>query len=73
MTHAFRQLFGGTVEQHDPWDAAYRTAGPQYTGSAARQHAQRLQATCSYRQSFLHTEEVTRCGGDDKQFDCATD
>jgi hypothetical protein len=27
---AFRHLFDGTVEQYDPWDAAYRTSGPQY-------------------------------------------
>ena len=25
---AFRHLFDGTVEAYDPWDAAYRTAGP---------------------------------------------
>jgi hypothetical protein len=30
---AFRHLFDGTVEQYDPWDAAYRTTGPQYPGS----------------------------------------
>ena len=30
---AFRHLFDGTVEQYDPWDATYRTAGPQYDGS----------------------------------------
>jgi Protein of unknown function (DUF1479) len=30
---AFRHLFDGTVEAYDPWDAAYRTAGPQYRGS----------------------------------------
>jgi hypothetical protein len=30
---AFRHLFDGSVEQYDPWDAAYRTAGPQYPGS----------------------------------------
>jgi hypothetical protein len=30
---AFRHLFDGAVEQYDPWDAAYRTAGPQYAGS----------------------------------------
>ena len=30
---AFRHLFDGTVEQYDPWDAAHRTAGPQYPGS----------------------------------------
>ena len=31
--NAFRHLFDGTVEQYDPWDAAHRTAGPQYPGS----------------------------------------
>ena len=31
--NAFRHLFDGTVEQYDPWDAAHRTAGPQYAGS----------------------------------------
>jgi hypothetical protein len=30
---AFRHLFDGTVESYDPWDAAHRTAGPQYPGS----------------------------------------
>jgi hypothetical protein len=30
---AFRHLFDGTVERYDPWDAAHRTAGPQYPGS----------------------------------------
>jgi plasmid stability protein len=30
---AFRHLFDGTAEQYDPWDAAHRTAGPQYPGS----------------------------------------
>jgi hypothetical protein len=30
---AFRHLFDGTVERYDPWDAAYRTAGPQYPGT----------------------------------------
>ncbi len=30
---AFRHLFDGTVEQYDPWDAAWRTAGPQYHGT----------------------------------------
>ncbi|GAA1540566.1 DUF1479 domain-containing protein [Dactylosporangium maewongense] len=30
---AFRHLFDGGVEQYDPWDAAHRTAGPQYPGS----------------------------------------
>jgi hypothetical protein len=30
---AFRHLFDGTVERYDPWDAAHRTAGPQYPGT----------------------------------------
>ena len=30
---AFRHLFDGHVEEYDPWDAAHRTAGPQYPGS----------------------------------------
>ena len=30
---AFRHLFDGTVEQYDPWDAAYRTTAPQYPAS----------------------------------------
>jgi hypothetical protein len=30
---AFRHLFDGTVESYDPWDAAHRTAGPQYPGT----------------------------------------
>lgn len=30
---AFRHLFDGSIESYDPWDAAYRTAGPQYPGS----------------------------------------
>jgi hypothetical protein len=30
---AFRHLFDGTVEHYDPWDASYRTDGPQYPSS----------------------------------------
>ncbi|MEO7754925.1 MAG: DUF1479 domain-containing protein [Terracoccus sp.] len=30
---AFRHLFDGSIESYDPWDAAHRTAGPQYPGS----------------------------------------
>lgn len=29
----FRHLFDGSVERFDPWDAAYRTVGPQYEGT----------------------------------------
>jgi Protein of unknown function (DUF1479) len=31
--NAFRHLFDGSVEQYNPWDAAYRTTGLQYPGS----------------------------------------
>ena len=30
---AFGHLWDGTVEEYSPWDAAHRTAGPQYPGS----------------------------------------
>jgi hypothetical protein len=30
---AFRHVFDGTVERHDPWDAAHRTTGPVYPGT----------------------------------------
>lgn len=30
---AFRHLFSGNVEAYDPWDAAFRTSGPQYPGT----------------------------------------
>ncbi|MHA6800084.1 DUF1479 domain-containing protein [Bounagaea algeriensis] len=30
---AFGHLFDGTAEEHDPWDPAFRTEGPQYAGS----------------------------------------
>jgi hypothetical protein len=30
---AFRRLFDGTIEQYDPWDASFRTSGPQYPWS----------------------------------------
>ena len=37
MTSAYQQAFGhlfdGSVERYDPWDAAHRTAGPQYPGT----------------------------------------
>lgn len=30
---AFRHLFDGTVEEFEPWSAAFRTSGPQFVGS----------------------------------------
>ncbi|MFI1164353.1 DUF1479 domain-containing protein [Streptomyces sp. NPDC020801] len=30
---AFRHLWDGAAEEYDPWDAAHRTAGPQYPGT----------------------------------------
>jgi Gig2-like len=31
--HVFRHLFDGSIEQYDPWDAAYRTTAAQYPGT----------------------------------------
>ena len=31
--NVFRHVFTGSVEAYDPWDAAYRTSGPQYPGT----------------------------------------
>jgi len=31
--NVFRHLFTGNVEAYDPWDAAFRTSGPQYPGT----------------------------------------
>ena len=31
--NVFRHVFTGSVEAYDPWDAAFRTSGPQYPGT----------------------------------------
>ena len=75
---AFRHLFDGTVEQNDPWDAAHRTASPQYpcsttwpttTCAASPSTRHSLPATpgtrCSSRRSPASptSGQATRSGG----------
>ncbi|MGH8888672.1 MAG: YbiU family protein [Acidothermaceae bacterium] len=65
---AFRHLFDGTVEQYDPWDAAYRTAGPQYPGStmcSAFRTFQGWTALCdmNHDQGVLHTVPIPAAMG----------
>lgn len=60
---AFRHLFDGSVEQYDPWDAAYRTAGPQYPGTtmcSAFRTFQGWTALCDmdHDQGVLHTVPI---------------
>src|SRR3954447_12060680 len=65
---AFRHLFDGSVEQYDPWDAAYRTAGPQYPGTtmcSAFRTFQGWTALCDmdHDQGVLHTVPIPEAMG----------
>lgn len=60
---AFRHLFDGTVEDYDPWDAAHRTAGPQYPGSTMCSAFRTFQgwtalSDMDHDQGVLHTVPV---------------
>ncbi|WP_031168594.1 DUF1479 domain-containing protein [Streptomyces durhamensis] len=60
---AFRHLFDGTVEEYDPWDAAHRTAGPQYPGSTMCSAFRTFQgwtalSDMDHDQGVLHTVPV---------------
>lgn len=60
---AFRHLFDGTVEQYDPWDAAHRTAGPQYPGTTMCSAFRTFQgwtalSDMDHDQGVLHTVPV---------------
>jgi hypothetical protein len=60
---AFRHLFDGTVEHYDPWDAAYRTAGPQYPGSTMCSAFRTFQgwtalSDMAHDQGVLHTVPI---------------
>ena len=60
---AFRHLFDGTVEQYDPWDAAYRTDGPQYPGSTMCSAFRTFQgwtalSDMAHDQGVLHTVPI---------------
>ena len=65
---AFRHLFDGTVEQYDPWDAAYRTAGPQYPGSTMCSAFRTFQgwtalSDMDHDQGVLHTVPIPEAMG----------
>ncbi|WP_369362518.1 DUF1479 domain-containing protein [Streptomyces sp. CG4] len=60
---AFRHLFDGSVESYDPWDAAHRTAGPQYPGSTMCSAFRTFQgwtalSDMDHDQGVLHTVPV---------------
>ena len=60
---AFRHLFDGTIEQYDPWDAAYRTAGPQYPGTTMCSAFRTFQgwtalSDMAHDQGVLHTVPI---------------
>jgi hypothetical protein len=60
---AFHHLFDGTVEEYDPWQAAHRTSGPQYTGTtmcSAFRTFQGWTALCDmdHDQGVLHTVPI---------------
>ncbi|MET7383352.1 DUF1479 domain-containing protein [Streptomyces sp. NPDC005526] len=60
---AFRHLFDGSAERYDPWDAAHRTAGPQYPGSTMCSAFRTFQgwtalSDMDHDQGVLHTVPV---------------
>ena len=66
--NAFRHLFDGTVEQYDPWDAAYRTSGPQYPGSTMCSAFRTFQgwtalSDMDHDQGVLHTVPIPEAMG----------
>ncbi len=65
---AFHHLFDGTVEQYDPWDASYRTAGPQYPGSTMCSAFRTFQgwtalSDMDHDQGVLHTVPIPEAMG----------
>ena len=61
--NAFRHLFDGTVEQYDPYDAAHRTAGPQYPGTTMCSAFRTFQgwtalSDMAHDQGVLHTVPI---------------
>ena len=59
----FRHLFDGTVESYDPWDAAHRTAGPQYPGTTMCSAFRTFQgwtalSDMAHDQGVLHTVPI---------------
>jgi Protein of unknown function (DUF1479) len=65
---AFRHLFDGTIEQYDPWDAAHRTAGPQYEGTTMCSAFRTFQgwtalSDMGHDQGVLHTVPIPEAMG----------
>ncbi len=65
---AFRHLFDGTIEAYDPWDAAYRTAGPQYPGTTMCSAFRTFQgwtalSDMDHDQGVLHTVPIPEAMG----------
>jgi len=65
---AFRHLFDGTVEAYDPWDAAYRTVGPQYPGTTMCSAFRTFQgwtalSDMAHDQGVLHTVPIPEAMG----------
>jgi hypothetical protein len=65
---AFRHLFDGTVEAYDPWDAAHRTAGPQYPGTTMCSAFRTFQgwtalSDMDHDQGVLHTVPIPEAMG----------
>jgi Protein of unknown function (DUF1479) len=65
---AFRHLFDGTVEQYDPWDASYRTDGPQYPGTTMCAAFRTFQgwtalSDMAHDQGVLHTVPIPEALG----------
>jgi hypothetical protein len=65
---AFRHLFDGTAEQYDPWDAAHRTAGPQYQGTTMCSAFRTFQgwtalSDMAHDQGVLHTVPIPEAMG----------
>jgi hypothetical protein len=65
---AFRHLFDGTIESYDPWDAAHRTAGPQYPGSTMCSAFRTFQgwtalSDMDHDQGVLHTVPIPEAMG----------
>ncbi len=60
---AFRHLFDGSVERYDPWDASYRTIGPQYPGTTMTSVFRAFQgwtalSDMAHDQGVLHTVPI---------------
>ncbi len=65
---AFRHLFDGTIEAYDPWDAAYRTGGPQYPGTTMCSAFRTFQgwtalSDMDHDQGVLHTVPIPEAMG----------